>query len=181
MKLDKIEDELSLPAGATVHVNGSTLVVKGPKGELSREIPKGIVVQPSVDAVLVSVKDATKREKTTVFTFSAHLKSMLKGVSLGHAYTLKICSGHFPMNVSVKGNVFEIKNFIGESVPRRMPVMAGADIKIEGDKITVTGIDKQVVSQVAAGIEQLTRRPGFDERIFQDGIYLTDKDGKKLG
>lgn len=180
MKLDKIEEELSLPTGATAHVSGSTISVKGPKGELSREIPKGIFVKPSAESVLVTVKDATKREKTTIFTFNAHLKSMLKGVSAGHEYTLKICSGHFPMNVSVKGNVFEIKNFIGESVPRRMPMQPGADVKIEGDKITVTGVDKQVVSQVAAGIEQITRRPGFDERIFQDGIYLTSKDGKKI-
>jgi large subunit ribosomal protein L6 len=44
----------------------------------------------------------------------------------------------------------------------------------------VEGIDKELTSQTAALIEKLTRRPGFDKRIFQDGIFMIEKDGKPL-
>ena len=53
-------------------------------------------------------------------------------------------------------------------------------MKINAPEIVVEGINKELTSQTAASIEQMTRRPGFDKRIFQDGIYITEKDGKKI-
>ncbi len=105
---------------------------------------------------------------------------MLRGVTEGHTYKLKVCSGHFPMSVSVKEGVLEVKNFIGEKVPRRLMIKDGVTVTAEGDVIVVTGHDKERVGNQAAAIEQLMRRPGFDRRIFQDGIYLTEKDGKEV-
>jgi large subunit ribosomal protein L6 len=55
-----------------------------------------------------------------------------------------------------------------------------ADVKIEGDLIYVTSQNKETAGQASADIEQLTRRPGYDTRIFQDGIYIINKDGKEL-
>lgn len=120
------------------------------------------------------------QEKKTLFTFKSHAKNMIKGCHEGYTYKLKVCSGHFPMAVSVKGVTFEIKNFIGEKVPRTIQLKKGADVKVEGDIITVTGHDKELVSQAAADIEQLSRRPGYDTRVFQDGIFIIEKDGKKI-
>jgi len=54
---------------------------------------------------------------------------MIRGVTEGYTYKLKICSGHFPMNVSLKGDVLEIKNFIGESVPRKLKIKEGSEEK----------------------------------------------------
>ena len=82
------------------------------------------------------------------------------------------------MTVSVKGSIFEIKNFIGEKVPRTTVIKEGSTVKIDGHDIIVESINKEQAGQMAASIEQLTRRPGFDTRIFQDGIYITEKDGK---
>lgn len=84
------------------------------------------------------------------------------------------------MNVVMKGQTLEVKNLFGEAVPRSLVIPEGVSAKVEGDKITVQGIDKEKTAQAAASIEQLTRRPGFDKRVFQDGIYLLDKDGKEL-
>ena len=84
------------------------------------------------------------------------------------------------MNVSVKGLKLVVKNFIGEAVPRTLLFKEGATVKVEGDIIIVTGINKEIVAQAAASVEQLTRRVGFDRRIFQDGIYIVEKDGKSL-
>jgi large subunit ribosomal protein L6 len=125
-------------------------------------------------------KRKSQREKRSARTMEAHIKNMFKGVQNGHTYRLKICSGHFPMSVTVKGNAVEIKNFIGEKVPRTTEICADVHVKIDGDQIVVDGIDKEKVSETAARIEQITRRPGFDPRIFQDGIYIIEKDGKTV-
>ena len=82
------------------------------------------------------------------------------------------------MNVSIKDKTFEIKNFIGEKVPRVLKIKDTVDVKLEGDMVIVESISKECAGQMAASIEQLTRRPGFDTRVFQDGIFITYKDGK---
>lgn len=181
MKIEKLEETIPLPEGVSAAYASHELVVKGPKGELKRLFfdPKVKVVVADGE-IVVSAKDATMREKKTLFTFAAHMRNMAKGVSEGYTYKLKVCSGHFPMSVAVKGRTFEIKNFIGEKVPRTITLKEGADVKVDGDQVTVTGISKETVGQVAADIEQLSRRPGFDTRIFQDGIFIVDKDGKGM-
>ena len=83
-------------------------------------------------------------------------------------------------HVSFAGDVFTIKNFIGEKVTRTLNLKKGADVKIQGNEVIVESSDKEIASQTAADIEQLTRRTGYDRRIFQDGIYIFIKDGKEI-
>ncbi|MBR9702472.1 50S ribosomal protein L6 [Candidatus Woesearchaeota archaeon] len=181
MKAEELTENVDILDGVTATADANILTVKGEKGEVQRHFPSRKVLVTTKDGVVtVCAKKATAREKKLLYTFRAHIRNMLRGVKEGHMYKLKICSGHFPMNASVKGNTFEVKNFIGEAVPRVMPILEGVDVKVEGDIITVTGINKELVGQVAGRIENLTKRPGFDMRIFQDGIYLTEKDGKTL-
>lgn len=177
----KLDIEVKIPAGVQASLQGDVLVVKGVKGETRRSFQNPLV-KISCDAGIVRLvpKKSSQREKRMTRTFEAHIKNMFRGVLQGHVYSLKICSGHFPMTVVVKGNLVEIKNFIGEKVPRTSEIPEGAKVKIEGDHITVEGVDKEKVSEAAARIEKLTRRPGFDPRIFQDGIYIIEKDGKKI-
>ena len=181
MKHEELLEIITLPEGCTFTCDNKVMIVKGPKGELSRPLPdKKIKIVIKGSEVSLSYKNATKREKRMLLTTKAHLNNMLKGVTQGFMYKLKICSGHFPMNVSLKGEVLEIKNFIGEKVPRTLKIKPGASVKISGDEIVVESIDKELAGQTAGSIEKLTRRPGFDKRIFQDGIYIVEKDGKKL-
>ena len=84
------------------------------------------------------------------------------------------------MNVAVSGNKFVVSNFLGEKTPRELGIKDGADVKIEGDMVTVQSINKELASQTAADIERLTKVKGRDLRIFQDGIYIIDKDGKEI-
>lgn len=181
-KTKKILDKEIEFKEVTITQDGHILTVKGPKGEVKKKIfnPSVNVTIESDKVLLKPNKKGTKRETKMIKTFVAHINNMIKGVTEGHTYKLKICSGHFPMNVSISNNEFIVKNFIGEKVPRKIPVKEGANVKIEGDVITVTGIDKEIVGQMAASIEELTKRPGFDTRIFQDGIYLIVKDGKEI-
>ncbi len=181
MKTENVIESIPLPDGVTATAIQGMLTIKGPKGEVTRNFlhPK-IVISVLPEGITFTVKLFTKSEKKILNTFKAHIKNMFKGVSDGHEYKLRVCSGHFPMNVSVKGNKLDVKNFIGEAVPRTMNFKEGVIVKLEGDLITVTGINKELVAQSAASIEKLTRRNGFDKRRFQDGIYIIEKDGRKL-
>lgn len=181
MKLEKVEERIDLPDGVTASFEKRRITVTGPKGELSREIiDPALTITCEDGTVTIVATKVSMREKKRLFTWKAHIKNLLKGVSDGFTYTLKICSGHFPMSVSVKGRKFEVKNFIGEKVPRILMLKEGSEVKVDGDTVTVEGLDKEIVGQVAADIEQLTKRPGFDNRIFQDGIFIVDKDGKSM-
>lgn len=178
---EQYTESVALPDKVSAKMTRGILEVTGPKGAVTKSFLHP-VVKLTVDGSTVnfSVKRMTKNEKKIIRTFEAHVRNMCKGVVEGIDYKLKICSGHFPMNVSVKGKVFEIKNFIGEAVPRKLEIKEGVSVKVEGEVVSVKGIDKELTAQMAASIEKLTRRNGFDRRIFQDGIYITEKDGKKI-
>ncbi len=183
MRIEKLTETIILPSGVTASYDAVTkrFAVTGPKGEIAKAFfdPK-IAIIIADGKITFTSKQATLQQKKRLYTFRAHAKNMVKGVSEGFTYRLKVCSGHFPMSVGVKGRTFEIKNFIGEKVPRTLALKEGADVKVEGETVTVTGADKEIVGQVAADIEQLSRRPGFDTRIFQDGIFIVEKGDKKL-
>ena len=83
--------------------------------------------------------------------------------------------------MSFAGVDFIIKNFLGESVPRKIKIPVGVKVKIAGDQVTVEADTKEAAGQVAASIEKLTVIKGRDLRIFQDGIYITYKDGQQVG
>src|SRR3989338_2299349 len=110
--------------------------------------------------------------------FDAHVRNLVRGADEGHVYKLKICASHFPMTVQVAGSQLVIKNFLGEKFPRTLALKEGATVKVDGQIITVESANKETAGTVASDIEKLTRRPGFDPRVFQDGIYMILKDGK---
>jgi len=181
MEKQGIQEKISFPNGCELKQDKTKITIKGPKGEITRILPdKQIKITKHGEELLISYEKSSKKEKKNLFTTKAHVKNMIKGAQEGFTYKLKICSGHFPMSVALKNGVVEIKNFIGEKVPRTLKLKAGADVKIEGDMITVYAVDKEIAGLTAGAIEKMTRRPGFDKRIFQDGIYITEKDGKKL-
>jgi large subunit ribosomal protein L6 len=181
MKIDHIEEKITLTDGVKASINGRNVTVEGPKGKVERSF--GVLTidfKIEGNELVVFSDNATKSEKKLVRTYFKHLMNMVKGVTEGITYKLKICSGHFPMSVSCKNNMFEVKNLFGETVPRRLAIKDGANVKVNGQDITVDGVDKELVAQTAAAIEKLTRRCNFDRRIFQDGIYIVEKNGKQV-
>jgi len=170
-----IKKVIQIPELVEVRVD-KKIYIKGPKGEIGKDL-----LQPGIDflvedrKITITSKKSTKKVKRVINTIAAHVKNMINGVLKGYEYRLKMCSSHFPMNVSISGNELIIKNFLGEKFPRTMRIKEGVDAKVVKDEIILSGIDKETVGQVAADIEQLTRITNRDRRVFQDGIYITQK------
>ena len=178
---EKLVKEVLFPQGVSASIADNVLTIKSNKDE-SRRILTRHNLNISIESGKIRFESSrsTKENKKIMGSMVAHVKNMVRGSQENHSYTLKICSGHFPMNVSISNNKFVVKNFLGEKVPRTLKLKVGADVKIDGVMIHVTSPSKELAGQVSADIEQLTRRPGFDTRVFQDGIYIINKDGREL-
>lgn len=179
-KLD-LMDKVAIPEGIEVILEGPKIKIKGPEGELERAfyIP-AVKISKEDDFITLSSKNAAKKQKMLLKTTKAHIQNMIKGAAEGFEYTLKVCSGHFPMTVSFENGEFIVKNFLGESVARKRKIKSGVDIEIKGNDITVKGADKEKVGQAAASIEAITRVNNRDRRRFQDGIFITNKAGREI-
>jgi len=168
--------KIEIPDGVKVSLKGNSLVIEGEKGSLEKEFNKSkIDVKISEKEIEMTVKNKLKKTKAYTGSVVSHIKNLIKGVTEGYVYKLKIVFKHFPINVAVQGNKVLIKNFAGEKVPRVADILDGVTVEVKGQEIEINGIDKEKVGQTAANIENRTRITGRDIRRFQDGIYITQK------
>ncbi|MBN2250927.1 MAG: 50S ribosomal protein L6 [Candidatus Altiarchaeota archaeon] len=171
---------IEIPEGVEVSIEGETVRVKGIKGELMRKFPVNPTFTKKDNTLLLSSSSDRRSEKAILGSSKAHIQNMIHGVTDGITYKMKIVYSHFPMNVKVQGNTMVIDNFLGEKHPRRAQIKKNVNVEVKGQDVTVKGTDKELVSQTAANIENATRIKGRDHRVFQDGIYITEKDGKHM-
>ncbi len=180
--MTKYEHKTELPNGVTATLSDGKITLKGPKGETERNMKDPqIKIKQDGNSIVISAAKDTKRQRRVINSLAAHLKNMIIGVQEPYQYRLKICSGHFPMNVSISGDQFIVKNFLGEKSPRTLKLKKGATVKIEGDQILVESPNKELAGQQASDIELLTAKRNRDLRVFQDGIYMIEKAGEKVG
>ncbi|HID44121.1 MAG TPA: 50S ribosomal protein L6 [Archaeoglobaceae archaeon] len=153
-------------------VLGYTVSAKGPKGENSKKLKfRGMHIEMKDNKVRVYAEE-NRKLKAMVRTFASHINNLIKGVSEGFEYRLKIVYSHFPIKVRVEGKEVVIENFLGEKHPRRAKIAGRANVQIKGNEIIVSGIDKEECGQTAANLELITKVKNLDPRVFQDGIYL---------
>lgn len=175
------EQIISIPDKVEAVLKDKLLTIKGPKGEVTKLFfnPK-VKIEIKDKKITIKPLNSTKREKKIMGSFKAHIKNIISGCLEPHTYALKICSGHFPMTVAIAKDTLVVKNFFGEKEPRELKLKKGATVKVEGDIINIEGPDKELCGQIAADIEKLVKRTEYDRRIFQDGIYITKKDGIEI-
>ncbi len=168
--------EIVVPEGVEAKLAGRVLTMSGPKGTLTEEFGDA-AIRVSVDQGRVSIaSDFPSTRKLAIFgMYEAIIKNMIDGVTRGFRSRLRMVSSHFPMSTEIKEGEVLINNFIGERYPRRARIYPGVSVGVEGEYITVSGIDRDGVAQTAANIEQATVVRHKDRRIFQDGIYLVAK------
>ncbi|MFA5405996.1 MAG: 50S ribosomal protein L6 [Candidatus Nanoarchaeia archaeon] len=172
---------VELPESLSPRMEGSNIIVKGPKGEVSKELKNPFikVVIEGNNVIIESLKD-NRRGKALMNTFKAHVNNLITGVTKGYEARLRICYAHFPINVKVEGDKFMIENFSGEKIPRKARIMPECKVEIKGSDVIITGLNKELVGQTAANIEIATKIKNKDLRIFQDGIWIIKKPGKEL-
>ncbi len=102
---------------------------------------------------------------------------MVRGVTSGYSYKLKIVYAHFPITVKVqdKERRLLIENFTGEKTPRIIRIVGSAKVKVVSDELHVQGTSLRDVSQTAANIQTGTKIKEKDQRVFLDGIYIFEK------
>jgi large subunit ribosomal protein L6 len=99
----------------------------------------------------------------------------MDGVVNGFEYKMKVVYSHFPMQLKVEGDKLLINNFLGEKRARVSRIIGETNVKTSSDEVTITGINREDVGQTASNMEQITRIKAFDPRVFQDGLYLIEK------
>jgi large subunit ribosomal protein L6 len=167
---------VELPEGVEGMLDGRIITVKGEKGELVRDFSHApINIKLEGKTVTVQASWPRKKEAALVGTVRSHIQNMIKGVTEGFTYKLKIVFSHFPITVKVQGKILTIQNFTGERNPRKAKIMGDTTVKIKGDDIIVQGINLEDVSQTAANIQNATKIKVKDPRVFLDGIYVSEK------
>jgi len=179
MKKSELKKELEIPEGAEASIHGNEIAIKKNNVEIKKRFTKVFLIKEG-NKIIIKTNKATKREKRQINSIVSHLKNMFAGLDKKFVYRLQICAVHFPMTATIKGKEISIKNFLGETKERKARIMPDAEVKIEGDIISVESFDKDAAGQTAANIEKATRLSGRDRRVFQDGIFMIEKAGRKI-
>lgn len=127
----------------------------------------------------VTVWFGNHKHLACIRTICSHIENMIKGVTIGFQFKMRSAYAHFPINLSIVDNkkCIEIRNFIGEKIVRRVPMLAGVTVETtdQKDEIVLRGNDIQNVSQSAATIQNITKVKNKDIRKFLDGIYVSER------
>jgi len=167
---------VEIPEGVEGMLEGRIVTIKGEKGELVRDFSHApINIQLDGKTVTVQASWPRKKEAALVGTVRSHIQNMIKGVTKGFTYKLKIVFSHFPITVKIIGKTLTIENFTGERSPRKAKIMGDTKVTVNGDDIIVQGINLEDVSQTAANIQNATKIRNKDPRVFLDGIYVYEK------
>ena len=150
---------LPVPVPASVQnvtIEGRTITVTGPKGELSREIPEPITVERGEDGSIVVNRPNEERESRALHGLTRSLiNNMVLGVTEGYTKKLEIVGTGY--RVTAKGTDLEFA--LGFSHPVLVKAPQGITFAVESPtKFSVSGIDKQQVGEVAATIRKI-RKP----------------------
>lgn len=166
---------VAVPAGVTVTTNGGVITVKGPKGELKQSYSENVSVEFKDGQITVAPKEDTKSANSAHGLYRALISNMVTGVTNGFTKTLIITGVGYRAEVQGKQLVMNLgysSDFIAV-IPEGLTVTADAQ-----GKVTISGIDKQLVGEFSAQIRKL-RAP---EPYKGKGIrYETEVIRRKVG
>ena len=169
--------ELVIPTGVTVTVDNNTVTVKGPKGELSYNKPAIIKVEEVEGKILTKRDNDAKVSRQLHGTTNALIKNMIIGVTEGYTKGLEAVGVGYKFQV--QGNKINVSAGYSHPIIVELP----ADLKAEqvsNTEITISGIDKQKVTEFAANIRKIREpEPYKGKGIRYKGEYVRRKEGKK--
>lgn len=175
---------VSVPSGVTVTVgNDNVLVVKGPKGELKQQIDRDIKVEVKDGAVTFSRPTDQIRHRALHGLYRALTANLVKGVTEGYKKNLELVGVGF--KASNQGNLLDLSlgyshNIVFE-IPKELKVTTAQE-KGQNPTISLEGIDKQLLGQVAAKLRSLRKpEPYKGKGVKYQGEVLRRKAGKAAG
>ena len=140
---------IPVPGKVTVTIDGQAITVKGPKGELSRVLPTGVVVNQEGDIILVEREDESRKARERHGLCRTLIANMIEGVASGFQKRLEIQGVGY--RAQVQGRTLNMS--LGYSHPVVFEPPEGIQFAVESNtNVIVSGIDKEVVGNVAAKI-----------------------------
>ncbi|MDB5645287.1 50S ribosomal protein L6 [Methylobacterium sp.] len=166
-----------VPSGVTATVTGQTVTMKGSKGELQFVVPNVVDVKFEDGAVAVQPRNQTKEARSLWGTSRAQVANLVEGVSKGFEKKLEITGVGYRAAMAGKA----LKLSLGYSHDIEYEIPAGITIAVpKPTEIVITGIDRQVVGQVAAEIRDYRGpEPYKGKGVKYAGEFIFRKEGKK--
>lgn len=163
-------------SGASVTIDGKTVTVTGPKGNLSFVIPEGIAVAQADDVLTVSQREVGSMHTRALFGLTrAQIANMVKGVTEGFERKLEMVGVGY--RAQAAGNTLTLS--LGFSHPVKIVAPAGITFQMAESTIIVSGSDKAVVGNIAAKVRSLRKpEPYKGKGIRYLGEYIRRKAGK---
>lgn len=170
---------IELPKGVDLVINGNLVTVKGPKGELKRTVPPQISVVKEGNVVSIRPNNDADDTRALHGLTRALLANMVKGVSEGYQKVLEIGAESVGYRAEMSGNKLVL--YLGYSHPIEFPPPPGIAFTTDAKTrtITVSGIDKELVGEVAAQVRKLRPpEPYKGKGIRYQGEVIRRKAGK---
>lgn len=167
---------IQVPAGVDVTIDGRTVAVKGPKGSLSHTVAAPIEVAKDEERVVVSRPNDESRNKALHGLSRTLVANMITGVTQGYVKKLEISGVGY--RVQAKGSNLEFS--LGYSHPILIEAPEGISFQVESPtRLSVQGIDKQKVGEVAANIRKLRKPDPYKAKgVKYEGEVIRRKVGK---
>ena len=166
---------IALPKGVTVKIEGNTVAVQGPKGKLDMQVPAGIQVEQQ-DGHLVAIRENDSQAALHGLA-RALVNNAVEGVTKGWTRELEIVGIGYRAELKGKGTVVFS---LGYSHPIEYPLPSGIEVTVDPKqtKLSVTGIDRQQVGQVAAEMRGLRPPDPYKNKGVR---YAGERLKKKVG
>lgn len=170
---------ISLPTGTEAKIENNIIIVKGPKGELKQELNSLVKVEIVENEIIATIKDKTdKKEKSFWGLYRSLINNMVIGVSEGFQKKLEINGVGYRSSIAGQ----KITLTLGFSHPVEFVLPAGISGQIEGNVITISGADKQLVGELTAQIRKLKKpEPYKGKGIKYIDEVIRRKEGKTAG
>lgn len=167
---------IKIPAGITAEINGNEVSIKGPKGQLKEVIPQGVKAEISEGNIIFTIKEQNPKMSACWGLSRALVNNMIKGVVDGFEKKLEIEGVGYKAVMQGNDLVFSL----GFSHPIVVKAPQGIVFKVEKNVVTVSGINKYLVGQIAANIRENKKpEPYKGKGIRYAGEVVRRKAGKK--
>jgi large subunit ribosomal protein L6 len=166
---------IAIPKGVTIKIDGNVVALQGPKGKLDTPLPAGITMEQK-DGTLVAVRENNSQAAVHGLA-RALVNNAMEGVTKGWQKELEIVGIGYRAEMKGKGLVVFT---LGYSHPIEYPLPSGIDVAIDPKqtKLTVSGIDRQKVGQVAAEMRELRPPDPYKNKGVR---YAGERLKKKVG